>query len=852
MDNFEWRTDEPEAAWNAPEAPRAKSPPGRRRWRLAVVVALLLIGFGGALAGQARRQVAAAEAQARADVLASHALVRQAWLRGDAELLQTLLSGRDPAWTAVQQAWIAAQSPLDRPALGLKYAAQVGEEPPQVTLDPDLRGATVTFTETYRLAEAPDGIVRLRQTAVYRRGAQQWLYAPPQPEFWGEWSSVSTRRLTVSYPARDAAVVQRLVVDLEELLQRACAPEELGCAPNWRALLRFEAMPDAWLAQGETTALLAAGRQVRLPAPTLVGLPPDEAGYRALRQGYGRALLTAVVAEQVGYRCCDGAVFFTAALDRIFADWDLQAWPPQVDFVSLLDEWPQPRTLEQSWNLAAEAQQVPLLRAQAAALVGFLADEWDGGIAALEMARRMAQHPTIFGWLLSRPPDGESVDLAHFESAWIAYTYGLTAAARQTPPAPWPAAALNLVCDGAGGAGSRIMRYDLQAGAWTADFAAEPEAAWHGWLTALPRAGLYTWRQVQFDEALQARGGITIIDQGEVQTALLRELGERTWAFFDADPTGRFLLGQQYVDGRSGGFALLDRLDCTEAGCPLTTLNSRPHWSPNGRLTLNEEIVSLRDVAVDGRFAAWRTGIFRGDAWGRKMVFLGSGGQPFWLDDAHYGFFRVEPDAAGQPALALALARVDDAGGDAPRRALWLPDLLALIPEEERPLSPACSWPLAERPYLAPATCLWPDQVSVAPLRPQRMLLTVSSTRGNKFAFLLDVDRAARQVTAVELVGTAGESTRFELSPDGRWLTAATSPRSVSQDTRLTLTDLDNGRALAFTTSGFDHRLAWSENGRWLALARRNQLLLLTPQNDYRRLIVHEMDRCVTPAWVGE
>ena len=139
---------------------------------------------------------------------------------------------------------------------------------------------------------------RLHAKVYYEDG--RWLLAPPPAEFWGRPVINRGPRLTLIYPERDEEIGGRLAVYLEQLVSQLCAPAAgLGCPADWQLEIELATEPAALLG-----VVLRNGREMKLPAPSLVGAPLDEAGYTALRRAYGTALATGLVMEFGGSVCC--------------------------------------------------------------------------------------------------------------------------------------------------------------------------------------------------------------------------------------------------------------------------------------------------------------------------------------------------------------------------------------------------------------------------------------------------------------------------------------------------------------------------------------------------------------------
>ena len=108
--------------------------------------------------------------------------------------------------------------------------------------------------------------------------------------------------MRLTYPARDADLSQRLADDLNQQIGQLC--RTLACPPDFQLELRFTRDEDAlWrLQERPQNSLrqiinLTALYQMWLPTPTQVGLPVDESGYQALRQGYANWMATRMVAQ---------------------------------------------------------------------------------------------------------------------------------------------------------------------------------------------------------------------------------------------------------------------------------------------------------------------------------------------------------------------------------------------------------------------------------------------------------------------------------------------------------------------------------------------------------------------------
>lgn len=185
--HFDWQAEE-ESSWKTnPEPTRPPAGPSKRR---RLLVAVLLLAMAGAIIfyfyREATRRIDATEQAITRDILASHELVIRAGRSGDAELLRTVLSGADAEWGQAQTRRVESGAAAGLAPFGLQPLDYAG--PPEVALEPELRSAVLSWPGAFVVTDTT-GITRtvlLTQTAVYRRGSNSWLYAPPRDEFWGD------------------------------------------------------------------------------------------------------------------------------------------------------------------------------------------------------------------------------------------------------------------------------------------------------------------------------------------------------------------------------------------------------------------------------------------------------------------------------------------------------------------------------------------------------------------------------------------------------------------------------------------------------------------------------------------
>ena len=180
------------------------------------------------------------------------------------------------------------------------------------------------------LAEAEEISITLERILVLRRGRERWLHFAPQRSFWGNWQTAHSQYITLSYPQRDEELAEQLLDDLDQDVADMCnALPEDNCTPDFLLHIRLDNDPRSLVDMADPSNILtpAAGNIVRLPTPSLVGIPVDEDGYQALRQGYAAHVLTAAITANVHYTCCENGLLYQALIDKHLSQFGLRPWP---------------------------------------------------------------------------------------------------------------------------------------------------------------------------------------------------------------------------------------------------------------------------------------------------------------------------------------------------------------------------------------------------------------------------------------------------------------------------------------------------------------------------------------------
>lgn len=316
--SFNWQTEE-EVEASKPAADVSQTSRGPR-----LFVLLLLVGAVLVLLWLLNRQARVGTQQIESDLLASYVVMMDAARQDDAELFIYFLSGRDALWVSAWERVVAEGAYHERPSLGLTWlpADDPAAAVTQITFNPQYDAAELVAEQTYSydIGRGLTETVRLQQTAVFRRGRDRWLFSPPDETFWGPEQTVTGAHLSVQVSERDLTIARRLMTDLDEVLTAVCANPLFDCPPDFNLDVSLETDPVV-LSPNYKSMVYVAGRwSVRLPTPSLIGLPQDEAGYQALRRGYGVLLVNPVLRQLNGMHASMHMPF----LDAWF-DWQLRA-----------------------------------------------------------------------------------------------------------------------------------------------------------------------------------------------------------------------------------------------------------------------------------------------------------------------------------------------------------------------------------------------------------------------------------------------------------------------------------------------------------------------------------------------
>lgn len=296
---FDWQSEDDQLWEQRIDSPVLQQSGWNRRLVFVIPIALIAIVLLLVVIGFQRRMSSAEEIVAK-DVTAAQTTMVLAVQSDDLELFTSLLSRDNAEWFITQRRLFLADRILGREAFGINTVSNKFDIQ-AIKIDPNWRQAEVTFTQWYQ-KELPNGEsqpVQLEQTYFLKVDGNRWQLAEPEASFWGSQRELNNGGLAVTFPARDVAMVQRIVNDLQIEIRNLCGETQRNGPVDFQSScnsllpisIDFDSSPDTLVNLSDLTQLFFRGRSFRFPAPTLVGIPVDEEGYQALYAGYTDRIL---------------------------------------------------------------------------------------------------------------------------------------------------------------------------------------------------------------------------------------------------------------------------------------------------------------------------------------------------------------------------------------------------------------------------------------------------------------------------------------------------------------------------------------------------------------------------------
>lgn len=874
MTRFSWRA-EGEDSWNDEEWPTEPGKPRARRSWLAITTVVVLIGVAVlVISRRVDERVEEATAAATDDLFSSLNLARGALNRQDEEIFASLLSGREEAWTDTQLLLFRQGLLLDRRFVGLEAILDettlgplASGDPSLLSMElaPDLSEGQVVVKQPYTVTgqRGTSEQVLLAQTYLFRRGSQRWLWSPPGEDFWSSSVLHEANYLTAHYPDRDAVVAERLVKELDAAIRQLCFEFlDRGCPEELHLSVRFSTDPRSLVLAADPEHQLALEQSVEVPAITLVGVPVDESGHKAIFQAYARQVLPAAFIAISQWECCASAAFFGALLDYELSEIGVKPWPvSEASYQRLLLEGVDLNQVGRLWTI----RDIGMLSGEEGWKIYLSIDfliQNNPELTAQQLVAEMSPGRSFSRWIEAIYADrdeasGEASLMAQLDDAWWSFATVRAAGVGIAPPIPLPEQELMLMCGDLEGSGkAAILAYSPVEAAWS-----EMPLGDGYFVVMQPIEGTQQMilSSIVFDEEEQVERWQTVLWRPESQVQEILD-GQVSLTLGQVDPTGEKLL--VYAFSQDDGLpipTLVDLASCQASTCDETVLARMPLWSPDGKFLILSEAESLgqnplivrdRTVLLDVAFPSrtWQmwlgtdSSIVLGD--GQVVKEIEAGFAPFWIDEETYGFLVNLDQQADQPVEAVMIGSVNEASRQ------------AVVDSETVGATLPAPQPAAGR---SGEVARWHLKLAlVDPADPSQLVLMLGSSFGAE-AHYVQFDRETGAINPL-FAGRVNSGSSIAFSPESRWLLVdGRDDSSASPDapeTQLTLYEMATGKSQSYPTqmTGFviPANYDWSADGQWLAiLASDRAVNLVAPAHDYQQVIIRPPSTCTALAWIS-
>lgn len=809
--SFDWQTEE-DFSWDDEPVVEESKPRRPRRWRpfAAIIVVLAILGATGwYILRQVGDRVEEVSADVEDDVLASHNLVRLAAEQKDAELLTTVLSGRDPSWSRAQEQLIADGLLFDYPALGLQMLPSASEVI-SVTLAPDLASAEVSSTESYAVSVG-NGVsetVEFERHAIYRLGESTWLYAPPvsNAEFWGGWVDNNGAWMSLIVSERDAEVGRRLARDLEGMIGEVCfGLSDVVCPAGYHLEITLERDPDSLQLDYYNDLLAFTGDSISLPSPTLIGVPTDEASYEALFRGYASYVVSMMLMELSGWECCEQGLFYQALLSKQLEQLGLQPWPlTQGDYEELYSASTQLELQFSLWN-------APVFEAEAEgsvtafAVVDYLSDQ-NPGRDAYTMIQALDTADSYWDWVLLFV--GDEADTATLERDWQRFVYNQSRPVISAPPYPLPREQALVMCNDAQPLQNDLYRYDFRNNTLIQESLGEQYVS----LLQLPNSELLLMQTGETLENLR----LSRWQAGEITPFWIPDFDNRLFNVSYDEVTG--MLGVILQDNtNTPAYFVFDVANCPDTGaCEPVQMTGWPIFSPD-----RENILFVLDNPVTTPAGLQSLALQSTNDDQTLIPFASNTGNPLWLDNQTVAYLRY--NETGTPSI---VTQAITASGDSATVLATLADLQATLPITT---SEVTSYEL--------------NRMFAHPAHPQTLFIDLSAP-DSAFTLQFNVHALTSQV----VIESDAINSRPQLSPDGNYLFANLGDTVLLGSGRLLMHNLAQGVSQQLPLSDWNYNLAWTADNRWMLKVDGNVLTLLAPDLSYEQTLIHDLN-CFPAGW---
>ncbi len=855
-DNFDWQTED-DQEWEEFDTVVEVPADSRKVSARTLIIIVSLLGVAAlVLNWQYNRRIEALTATIEMDVLSTHNLIIRAVEEKDLELLAPLLSAKKLSWTLAQEQLMEQSLFYDRAQLDL-FLVDTDEGATTLSLDdgrylglevaPDMNEVVLSYVEEY-LPGSWEEAVLLEQTAVYRRGRNRWLLSPPSEEFWGEWQTTETDHLILVYPQRDAELAAQLAEDLSQTISQACrtmAADDI-CSSDVQVRLRLDSDPTSLLEAADLTTLYDGNLRLNLPAPTLIGLPQDDAGYQAILRSYAAPVMSVIITEAVGWECCTQAAVYQALMDYQLAKLGLRTWPvTSATYTEVVNAGLGLDTIFPFWI----SRSFSLLEGpdswQIYAFVDFLMRE-NLPASEIEIMASLNGNQNMQSWLADLfGTDRERGFVIHDRLSrdwWLDAQTQMMVSQRERPIS-FPDQDLLVTCSDELGENlsTTLYRYSFDSNQWQ-----EIEEK-NGFLFSTPAPddnslvlGSIDFTSEYWLTELLENGELTLLNNEDYLFAL-------SWGQADPSRENMLVFGSQASEQDLQPL-LVNIATCQTGSCEFTPISGVPIWSPDGSHVILAEMAFLENGLIasdDGRSALFDTSLYFNNIplslanvadpleITEQIGGLAEGNLPFWLDDNTYGY--ITTSSVQSAAQEIRIASVAD---NEPVTILKTEQLVEAIPEEKRPFR------LSIR------------MVKPHPVDPD-LLVVVAISRLEGYLFTIDLEN-----NLVENLLQFGSNTNHFLgfSPDGRYILLTGAPqngfRGPQDVVAYYLHDITRNKTQTFIAGASSltasYSFDWSLDGNWLALSMNNGIInLIAPRYEYQYIVRHDFGDCSTLAWVN-
>ncbi len=833
---LEWRTLEDEEGRRQEDAPEEETQAPERRGRLrrfsTLLVLLLLVVVIWGMRYVFLSRLDAIAATVEAEVLAVHGIVQEAERDHDGALFGGMISPDYPNWGRTQKGMLGSGTRWDRPFFGLALVGGAdGQASTGTVVDVAFTSdwGMATVTQAFPYTSADGSPVTLHQIVTYRDEMASWVLVPAYPSFWGEKQTITGRYLTVEYPERDADTVEQLAREWDAMLAAVCRNVDgLRCRRSWRLKVELstESGSLARMANGASsgplwdgmsnallTSMGADGPGLKLPTPSLIGSPVDEAGYQAVRAGYAPLIVSGGIADVVGWRCCEKVVFFRALLDKQLSQLGLIQWPVTASSYEEILQGSIHNVTNLHWvylqrsynNITPEIQKIVY------SVVDFiLAANPQRSPASLQ--RLLLRFNTYHPWLLNALPynrsqAGQGSHMRWLQKEWIRFA-DQQLAVDTAPASALPEQDLQLLCTAERFNGANLYRYNLQKG----EFVEENDGRSYRLMYSLPNDDGVLLQRLGEWGAAESTSQVQIWREGRAQDVTYRSDNAALYAV-ETNAGGMLFYSYDTRRQPTSRFNYLSQAECDRGACAIRTLDGMPAWPPD------EE----RTVVVRGDRVLWL-----GNEVGETQMEVGRGRTVAWLDNRRFAF--IQPDEG---------MRVDE---------VTLPNLaLRTLVEVER-LAGALQ-------NATDVTQIEPVALAAHPALPDRLFVgaRVQGGTGAGTTHVFVYDLTTDEITELLQVENPLERHRsLRFSSDGRWLFVHSVERSPNS-WHLHIYNNQTGEILNYSSEttlafpGYD----LSADGAWLVRVDDGFLHLIPLNGGRQRLVSHDFAHCYSAVWVN-